>query len=404
MHTQSKSCRLCKNTNMSMRFALAPTPPAEWYYTEEFKHLTNETYPLNVYQCEACGHVQLIDIIDPKVLYGNYFYTSQSSPGLCEYFKKYFTELTQFLNLPPRSIIADIGSNDGIFLQNFLYADFEVIGIEPSKTVAEIAKSKGINTINSFFDEHTVSEILEIHGEIDLITANNVFAHNDDLSGMLKCIHSVLKPSGYFVFEVSNLHDTIFNKVFDFIYHEHLSYHSVKPLKKFMTTHNMSLFHVERTQSKGGTLRCYCKPSTNSALVYSSVDKYIEFEEKSGLYSASTYDSYCNEVKLVGENFKNKLLKAKQEGKLIAGYGASATVTTLIYHFDISNLIDFLVDDNPIRHGTYSPGHHIKVLHPSEIKKQGVDVVAILAWRFEQQIRQKHSDLLAETDVIVPEL
>ena len=404
IHRRSNCCRLCKGTRITLRFSLAPTPPAEWYYTEAHKHLTEQTFPLDVYQCLECGHVQLIDIIDPKALYDTYFYTTASSPGLTEYFKEYAIHLVSFLKLESDSLVIDIGSNDGTFLHNFFKMGYDVIGVEPSKIVAEVALKEGIRTINNFLNEDVVEVITTDFGRADLITANNVFAHNDDLSEMAKCIRKLLKPGGVFVFEVSNLHDTIFKRVFDFIYHEHLSYHSIKPLKKFIKSQKMDLFHVEKSPSKGGTIRCYCKTDISPAKNSVSVEDFIKIEEEAGLYNSVTYSNFSSEIQKIGTEFKNKLLTLKKENKIVVGYGACATVTTLLYQFDIANLIDFLVDDNPIRHFTYSPGHHIPVFPPSQIDKQKVDAIAILAWRFETQILEKNRDRFDNKMVIIPNL
>jgi|TARA_B110000444_G_scaffold85163_1_gene80476 SAM-dependent methyltransferase len=404
IHSRSKRCRLCEDTGIVLRFGLVPTPPAEWYYPEARKHLTEQTFPLDVYQCLACGHVQLIDIIDPKALYDTYFYTTASSPGLTEYFKKYALHLISFLELDSSSLVVDIGSNDGTFLHNFLEMGYDVIGVEPSKIVAEVALKKDITTINDFLNENVVEGVINDFGRASLITANNVFAHNDDLSNMARCIRKLLKPDGIFVFEVSNLYDTIFKKVFDFIYHEHLSYHSVKPLKKFINSHGMNLFHVEKSTSKGGTIRCYCKTDISYERKFDSVEDYIKMEEDAGLYNSVTYSNFSNEIKKIGTEFKNKLLNLKKDNKIVVGYGACATVTTLIYQFDIANLIDFLVDDNPIRHFTYSPGHHIPVYPPSYIDERKVDSIAILAWRFETQILERNRQRFDNKTVIIPNL
>ena len=404
IHRRSTRCRLCANEKMALRFSLTSTPPAEWYYTEKLKHLTVQTYPLDVYQCTGCGHVQLVDIIDPKALYDNYFYTTESSPGLKEYFKKYACKLVADLNLKSDCLVIDIGSNDGTFLHNFLEAGIDVIGIEPSKIVADLAAKRGVHTVNDFLNEEVVQTVLNDFRKADLVTANNVFAHNDDLSRMTKCIRSLLKPSGVFVFEVSYLYDTIFDNVFDFIYHEHLSYHSVKPLKQFIESNGMVLFHVERTPSKGGTIRCYCQTDISAKRASNTVEECIKLEEGAGLYNAVTYDEFSQRIKRIGTEFKNELLELKKNKKVIVGYGASATVTTLLYQFDIADLIDFLVDDNPIRHFTYSPGHHIPVLPPSHIDEQEVDAVAILAWRFETQILKRNQKRFESKKVLVPVL
>ena len=196
-------------------------------------------------------------------------------------------------------------------------------------------------------------------GKAQLVTANNVFAHNDELGEMTDAIESVLANDGVFVFEVSNLLDTVEGLVFDFIYHEHLSYHSTKPMKAFLRRHGMELIDVERVASKGGSLRGYAQKIGGQRPVSPNVGSFIAREETAGLYDRSTYKRYIARINSLRDETRAHLLRRKAEGCTIAGYGASATVTTLLYHFQLGGLIDFMVDDNPIRHGTVSPGHHI---------------------------------------------
>jgi SAM-dependent methyltransferase len=398
-------CKLCDSDNLEIRLNLAPTPPAEWYLKADKKQLTEVSVPLDLYQCIDCGHVQLVDIISPEALYSGYFYTTESSPGLKEYFSTYAKHVIQLLGLRNNQKILDIGSNDGTFLRFFKDLDFDVIGVEPSLQLAVDANKSGIHTLNNFFDRSCVELILERHGKVDLVTANNVFAHSENLFSMLEYVEQVLSPRGFFVFEVSYLYDTIVNNVFDFIYHEHVSYHSVKPLKSFLSRVNMELFHVERTKSKGGTIRCFArKIDSSSQKSYSTVKQLVELEERSGLYDSQVYSQMQKKLQQLAVRFRKSLETVKEKKGKIAGYGACATVTTLLHQFDIGSLIDFLVDDNPIRHGTFSPGHHIPVFAPSSINAKEVDCVAILAWRFERQIKEKNRTLFLDKEIIVPRI
>ena len=398
-------CKLCLSEQLELRIKLAPTPPAEWYYKPEDKNLNKFLVPLDLYQCKECGHAQLVDIISPDVLYSNYFYTSESSPGLKEYFEESVLEVINRLNFDSNQTILDIGSNDGTFLKFFKNKGYRVVGVEASKELSKGAVADGIDTLNCFFDKSIIPKIISSYGKLDLVTANNVFAHNEHLSVMLDCVAAILSDRGYFVFEVSYLYDTIINNVFDFIYHEHVSYHSVKPLTTFMNRAGLQLFHVERTPSKGGTIRCFAAKKTNSRIkVNSSINDLIALEDSAGLYEKQVYDRMQINIKKYGIKFRENLQALKLQNLKIAGYGASATVTTLIHQFEISDFIDFLVDDNPVRQGTLSPGYHIPVLHPDAIEIENVDVVAILAWRFEDQIIARNRKLFSKRQIVVPNL
>ncbi|XDZ69371.1 class I SAM-dependent methyltransferase [Alphaproteobacteria bacterium LSUCC0226] len=398
-------CKLCLSEELDLRIKLAPTAPAEWYFKPEDKTLNEFLVPLDLYQCSSCGHAQLVDIISPHALYSDYFYTTESSPGLKKYFEKSVSKIIDFLQFDASQTVLDIGSNDGTFLKIFMEKGYKVIGVEPSKKLSEGANAAGINTLNCFFDTACVQTVIERCGKLNLVTANNVFAHSEHLAEMLEGIEAILSDQGYFVFEVSYLYDTVINNVFDFIYHEHVSYHSVKPLVTFMGRVGLELFHVERTPSKGGTIRCYAAKKTNPlAKINSSINTLIKLEKSAGLYSKEVYFSMQNKIEKIGEEFRESLQSLKSKGFKIAGYGACATVTTLLHQFDIADSIDFLVDDNPIRHGTLSPGHHLPVFSPKSIADENVDVIAILAWRFENEIIARNQKLFLNRQILIPNL
>ncbi|MDC3193523.1 class I SAM-dependent methyltransferase [Alphaproteobacteria bacterium] len=398
-------CKLCFSEQLDLRIKLAPTPPAEWYFKPEDKRLNKFLVPLDLYQCSRCGHAQLVDVISPHTLYSNYFYTTESSPGLKNYFEKSVNNIIDFLQLDSEQTVLDIGSNDGTFLKFFMGKGYKVIGVEPSKKLSEGANAAGIDTLNCFFDKKCVQTVVSRYGKLSLVTANNVFAHNEHLAEILEGIEEILSDQGYFVFEVSYLYDTVINNVFDFIYHEHVSYHSVKPLVAFMRRAGLELFHVERTPSKGGTIRCYAAKKTNPLIkINSSINTLINLENSAGLYGKEVYFSMQKKIEKIGGEFREHLQSLKLKGLKIAGYGACATVTTLLHQFNIADSIDFLVDDNPIRHGTLSPGHHVPVFSPESIADENVDVIAILAWRFENKIMARNYKLFLNRQIVVPDL
>ena len=396
LYRRRTTCRLCDSSNVECVFQLEPTPPAEWYYPLERAAEADERFPLDLFLCRDCGHVQIFDVIDPVRLFARYMYTSASSPGLDAHFKNYADYVFAKVKPPVGSLVVDVGSNDGTLLKHFKSHGLKVLGVDPAEQVSREATAAGIPTLNAFMEMSTAKKIVAEHGPAQLVTANNVFAHADELGGMAEAICATMAPDGAFVFEVSNLLDTVENLVFDFIYHEHLCYHSAKPMDTFLRRHGMHLFDVERVPSKGGSLRGYAQRISGPRPVSPNVPAYIAKEEAAGLYKPETYQKYIARVNALRDETLKYLKAAKAQGKKIAGYGASATVTTLLYHFHLGGVIDFIVDDNPIRHGTVSPGHHIPVHAPSAIYEQKPDIVVALAWRFADQMMAKHQTFLAD--------
>jgi len=345
--------------------------------------------------------VQLFDVIDPERLFAHYVYTSASSPGLDEHFRRYAGDVMAVCNPPVGSLAVDVGSNDGTLLRHLSRHGLRVLGIDPAVDIARQATAAGVPTLPAFLNAETACRVVAESGTAHLVTANNVFAHNDDLGSMADAIATLMAPDGVFAFEVSNLYDTITGLVFDFIYHEHLCYHSVKPMDAFMRRHGMELFDVERVPSKGGSLRGFAQKRGGPRTISPRVAAYARKEEEAGLYRTETYRAYIDRVNAIRDQTLRYLREQKRQGKSIAGYGASATVTTLLYHFHLGELIDFLVDDNPIRHGTVSPGLRIPVFHPEAIYDRKPDIVLALAWRFADQMIGRHSTFIQQGGTFV---
>ncbi len=258
-YQRRNSCRLCESTRVECVFRFEPSALAEWYFPAERADEAAAVYPMDLFLCRSCGHVQLLDVIDPVRLFSCYQYTTASSPGLEAHFQRYAAQVVDKLALPAGSLVVDVGSNDGTLLRQFAGRKMRVVGIDPATDLARAAVAAGIPTLNAFMDAQTAQRVRQDYGPVKLCTANNVFAHNDELGRMAAAIGSLLADDGVFVFEVSYLLDTVKGLVFDFVYHEHLCYHSVKPMDAFLRRHGMHLFDVEHVPSKGGSMRGFAQ-------------------------------------------------------------------------------------------------------------------------------------------------
>lgn len=388
------TCRLCNSPKVQLALKLTDCPPVDAFVTEEKRAEPQSVFPIDLYLCAECGHGQLMDIVSPKLLFGDYIYTTASSPGLVSYFRDYATQVVAKLKPAAGTRALDIGSNDGTLLSFLKAQGLVVLGVDPAWEIAASATAAGIETLPRFFNSETGVELRRTRGAFGLVTANNVFAHSDTLGDMADGVRSLLAPDGVFVFEVSYLLDMVKNMVFDFIYHEHLSHHSVKPLRLFLQQHGLQLFDVERTTSKGGTIRCYAQLSGGPHTESSKVGQLLRLEDEFGLYRLATYTAWAARINEAKARLNELLGRLKAERKIVAGYGASATGTVLAYHFELGPVLDFIVDDNPIRQQRYSPGHHIPILSPSALHDRRPDCVLILAWRFADMIIARNQTYL----------
>jgi hypothetical protein len=359
--------------------------------------------------------VQLQTVVDPKRLFKDYVYVSGTSPVFVKHFEAYANEVIDRFNLKKDDLVVEIGSNDGTLLKFFKQREIRVLGIDPAKDIASKANVEGIPTINDFFTTKLAADIRRQHGQATVILANNVFAHADDLFGISQGVAHLLHSNGVFVFEVSYLPDVLEHTLFDTIYHEHLSYHSLQPLRSFFSNRlDMRVFDVKHVDTHGGSMRAYVCLSNASYIPSENVYIWSYRELISGivppfmagtgedLIDSTIFEDFNKKIANLGAELKRQLLQFKQLGKTIAAFGAPAKATTLMYQFDLGpELIDFVVDDSPLKQGLYTPGKHIPVLPSSAMYERKPDAVVILAWNFAESIMAKHQSYLNDGGIFI---
>ncbi len=387
-------CRLCQSRNVEIVLPLKPSALADAYVPASRLSEPQERYPLDVFLCRDCGHVQLLDVVDPRVLFSNYLYVTSVSLGLLEHFKKYADEIVSRMSPASGSLAIDIGSNEGALLQNFKRHGLRVLGVDAAQNIAALANAAGIETVADFFTADLARKIRQSHGPASVVTANNVFAHSDVLPDMVDGIRELLALDGVFVFEVIYLADLIEKLTFDTIYHEHLSHHSVKPLQSFFQRHGMELFDIQRILTKGGSIRGFVQLAGGPRSISPSVAELIELEKRVGLHEPEVFHRFNAKLEGLKSELHRLVHSLKAQGKRIAAYGASATCTTLTHHFELGELFEFIVDDDPRRHGLYSPGYHIPVFPSSALAEKKPDHVVVLAWQYANPIVRRNQSFL----------
>ena len=385
--TRRLCCRLCNSSELELVIQLTPTPPANAFVKSNRVEIEQSVFPLDIFFCKNCSHVQLLDVIDPKILFSEYVYVSGTTPLFVEHFRRYASDVVTQFTPKVGSLVVDIGSNDGTLLSFFKKAGMSVLGIDPARRIVEEANRNGIETLGGFFNQSLAEKILVSKGPASIITANNVFAHADDLEGIIQGVRSLLAPDGIFIFEVSYLADVIEKTLFDTIYHEHLSYHSVGPLQRFFAHNGMNMFGAYRVDTHGGSLRGICQLADGPYSDDGTVSELITLEQIHALHQVETFRNFARGIEVLKYELNTLLEQLKSDGKKIAGYGAPAKATTLMYHFNIGlDVVDFIVDDSPLKQGLYSPGRHIPIVSSYQIEKQPPNFLLVLAWNFAEAI------------------
>ena len=352
-----------------------------------------ELYPLEVNYCEKCHNCQLSVAVDPKKMFSNYLYTSSTSKVFRGHFveaaKKYSKEFKLSKN---KSYIIDIGSNDGVALKPFLDMGFKkILGIEPAKNLAKLANKDKIKTFNGFLEKKNIKKIKK---NADLILASNVFAHSDKLKEMVECMLQLLSNKGTIIIEVQYLMNTLQDLTFDNIYHEHYNYWSLTSLDYFFNQFNAKIFRSETVDTHGGSIRVYIKKD-KKVKIEKSVKKMLKEEEKFGIKDFNTYKKFGEKVYKIRENVIRNIKKLKDSKKTIIGYGAPAKATTALNFFGISDEIDFIVEDNNLKHNKFIPGVKIPIKKKSFIKNKK-NVLLVLAWNFYKDIKKNNLNLSDE--------
>ncbi len=383
---KKKTCRLCKSNQLEFLLKLPNIPLVDDYCQKKNIKKNLRKFPLELVKCLVCRHVQLSIVVNPNILYKKYIYESSSSTDLKNHFRNYYISLSKKIDLKKDSLIVDIGSNDGLFLKNFKPRFKNILGIDPSP-IAKIANQNGIKTIKSYFNKDVCNQILKRRGNVKLITANNVFSHIDDINTCLINIKNILAEDGIFVFEVFHLLNIKKNKVIDYVYHEHLDYHSVRALKKFFLSNMMKIIDIEKVKTKGGSIRVYvAKKNSKYIPKNKKINLIIKEEINNKIFSKNTYEKLNEEI----INKKDKIIKIIKKYKKnkfeILSYGASATSTVINILFSLNKFFKYIIDDNKKRQNRYSPYFRKKVVSKKIFMDNKKYLVLVSAWRFFDEI------------------
>ena len=382
------SCRVCGNLRLKRVISLGLIPLAN--NLEKKKREITKKYPLELNYCEKCTNCQLSYIVSPKKLFSKYLYTSSTSKKFREHFEDAAKKYIKKLNINKKSLIIDIGSNDGVALKPFLDSGYKnILGVEPAKNIAKIANEKKIKTINSFFNKKIINKI---QNKADLILASNVFAHSDEIDEMTKTVNKILNTNGTFVIEVQYLINTLKDLTFDNIYHEHVNYWCLHSLKKYFEKFNLAIVDAEKINTHGGSLRVYIKKQNKKIKTSLSVKKILFEEKKFGIFDFKTFENFERKIEDIRSNTLKNLEELTKENKCIYGFGAPAKATTIINYFGISKYFKKIIEDNNLKHNQYIPGTGIQIISKKNIRED-IDCLIVLAWNFFEEIKKNNSSL-----------
>lgn len=385
----STNCRACK-TPLSVLFAdLAATPIANDFIPEDRRNDAELYYPLRAFVCENCRLVQLEDFRRSTELFReDYAYFSSISETWLNHARRYAEDITERLNLSSDSLIVEIGSNDGYLLQFFKAKGMSVLGVEPSRSVAEHAiRERGIPTEIMFFGRDIGAQLSEQGKGADLCIANNVLAHVPDINDFVQGFRELLKPQAVATFEFPHLLNLIKLNQFDTIYHEHFSYISLLAAQRIFATNGMRVFDVEEIPTHGGSLRLFVTTKDSGWRGTQRVSDLLRVERTAGLDDNRVYEAFAEQVRETKRALLSLLIALKRAGKTIVGYGAPAKGNTLLNYCGIgADMLEFTVDRSPWKQGMFLPGSRLPIKAPDAIDALQPDYVLILPWNLKEEI------------------
>jgi len=386
------TCRVCGSDRLYLFLSLGPQPLANAFLSDTNRFGSESRYPLDVYFCESCSLVQLLDVIDPEVLFREYIYVTGTSETIAAHNVSYARAVVDLLRLGESDLVVEIASNDGSLLQQFRACGVKTLGIEPARNLAEIARAKGIATIDRFFESEVGKCVRGSHGPARAVIANNVLAHVDETRDFLCGARELIADDGLVIMEVPYLRDLVNRLEYDTIYHEHLCYFSATTLARLCEAADLSLVRVDYVPVHGGSLRMYAGRREYHPSHTPAVMELLEQERREGLTSRERYVKFAGEVAENRRAILNLLENLSAKRKVIAGYGAPAKGNTLLNYCGIKNdLIEYVVDANPHKQNKWLPASHIPVVQESHLKEHHPDYVIILPWNLKGEITEQLS-------------
>lgn len=374
-------CTLCQKDTSSLFLDLGQQPLANKYPKQE-DFAKEDFFPEQVLFCTNCRNVQLGTMISRERMFEDYYYLSSVNPGLVRHFESLAKKLST------SKFVLDVGSNDGILLKPLKELGVKFLGLDPSINVSKIANDAGLETITAFFNKESADGIKISHGSPDVIVASSIFTHLSDPHEFMQAVKGLMTADGKFIIEVEYIGNIIRDIAFERFYLDRIFYYSLSSLSTLASMHDMYISDVEMIEPHGGSLQVTFQNNGKGNPVNERVTNMLKEE-----VITLTLENLLNFKKVVDESvsaFKTKLVELKSSGVKVAGYGCPARVTTITNYGDIGpDLIDFIVDDSPLKQNKFSPGKHIPIVPAAYLNEHKPDLLVVFAFEYIVDIRKK---------------
>jgi hypothetical protein len=387
--SSSHACRICGSQELISVLDMGDMPLANRLLSFSQLKEPEPRFPLHLVRCPSCTLLQITETVPPEELFRDYVYCSSYSDTMLTHCRAQAHRLIDALALTPSHQVVEAASNDGYFLRYFAERGIPVLGIEPARNIAAIARSRGIASREDFFSAQLAQRLREEGTTANLFLANNVLAHVPDPNDFVDGIKTLLAPDGLAVIEVPYAMEMFEHCEFDTIYHEHLCYFSLTALNRLFRQNDLALAHVERIPIHGGSLQLWvmhekdCHPDR-------TVNGLLRFEERCGIKTAEYYQAFAQRVEILCRQLLARIRSLRQEGRRLAAYGASAKGSTLLNYLKVpEETLSYVVDRSTLKQGRFTPGARLPIYSPDHLLQDKPDYVLLLTWNFAEEILQQ---------------
>ncbi|GGF35253.1 methyltransferase [Marmoricola endophyticus] len=381
------TCRLCGGSDLRSVLDLGATPPCESFLTAAQLDEPEPTYPLHLRICADCLLLQIPALITPEETFTEYAYHSSFSDSWVQHARTYVDDATVRAGLGPDSLVVEVASNDGYLLRHVVDDGIRCLGIEPSVNVSEEARRIGVPTLTAFLSEDVARTVRAEHGPADLVTANNVYAHIPDLNGFTRALKALVADDGWVSIEVHHALHLVAEAQFDTIYHEHFQYYTVLTIQRALARGGLRVVDVELLDTHGGSIRVWARPEELDAPVAPAVAEVIATEAAAGLDTVEGHLGLADRVAQIRNDLVAFLIECARDGVRVAGYGAPGKGNTLLNYCGIrADLLPWIVDRNPYKHGRSTPGTRIPIRSPEAIEEEKPEVIVVLPWNLRTEL------------------
>ncbi|MEK7536901.1 MAG: class I SAM-dependent methyltransferase [Patescibacteria group bacterium] len=374
-------CHLCNHSDIFLFLDLGSQPLANKYPKKE-NFETEDFFPLQIFFCKNCKNVQLGKMISRERMFEDYYYLSSVNPGLVRHFEDLAKKLIS------ARFVVDVGSNDGILLKPLKQLGVKAVGVDPSINVSKIANDYGLTTLTSFFNSETSEKIKKDFESPDIVVASSIFTHVENPHQFIEDIKKVMADDGVFILEVEYIGNILVDIQFERFYLDRIFYYSLTSLSKLFAGHGMYISDVEKIEPHGGSLRIFVRKNGSDFLISDAVKNLLD-EEETTLNSLKLED-FKQKVYSYISAFREKLNEYKKAGLKVAGYSAPARVATICNYGNIdSSLIEFIIDDSPLKQNRFSPGTHIPIVPKTYLDEHKPDILVVFAYEYLDDIKKK---------------